>query len=360
MITKWIVAGEQKISNIQDNDQVAGTHMILRCNKVIPSVNPEDWSISYQPYWWSIIRDIKYANNKWVAVGRGSRSQNDTMMHYPILFSENGIDWNLANVSYNYRTIGSEGEILEGYSVDYNGTCWLMTGRLTAYSIWPDDRGIILRSYDGINWDPVFRVNEGGMEHTLYSIKWIYDRWIAVGRIKYNNEYVHVMKSDDASGTNWTILPWLDMSNSNYTVPHRLTGDLNNIFVMSFDKAGEIYTTENNGENGWEIYNTCSMNKKIRDLKCIDEKYYVIGESYTNKCASIAYSKDITYNWTLNICESIGGVCNVINGDENVLLLGGDTGKLAYSTNGGNTWINISLPSEKQLKRVYAICYKKM
>lgn len=345
-----------EMSEDSEDWKVPGAHMIIKCDELIPSVNGNNWSIVYQPRDWLIIRDIKYGNKKWVAVGRGTLTQENTERHNVILVSDNGVDWNKGNVSYNYETSYSgEGEMFEGYSVDYNGTCWLMTGKLTIYSRQQTDVPIILRSYDGINWDPVFGINEVG-EHTFYKIKWLNNRWVAVGRIMYGNEYVHIMKSDDINGTNWTKLSWLNIDNENYTVPHFLSGSGGEIYIMSSDKPGKVYMRMNNDlYEEWNIYNVCPLDNKIRDFKYINNKYYVVGEKTNNPSTPIAYSADVTYDWVLNKCESIECVGNAINGHGNVLILGGETGKLAYSTNSGNSWTNILLPSDVELKSVRAI-----
>lgn len=353
-VTRWIVAGEPKNGN---------NHKMITCTSATPSTNSNDWQnitkIGIKS--WKYTREVKYGNNLWVAVGKGIISQSTAkpghpnLLDYPIIISNDGINWrkpaNLGHIPDIYHR-------LEGFSVEYNQGHWVMCGRLNVSSAVgpPSKSSIMLHSTDGENWTPLLTVTSLG-SHILLSVKWLENRWVAIGNANLNitngnQSKVIVCNSVDPRGV------WTKSSVFMTFTPQRLSGNANYTYIMS-SESGVLGVLIEDVATGLWTYHIPSNNLtyKRRDLEKVGTRYFAVGEGNSNN--PILYTSNPSGSWTTASGghSSVGPIANAVNGFGSNVLVGGDTGRLARSTNMGNNFTEIFLSTNKQLGRIHTIGY---
>lgn len=273
-------------------------------------------------------RDVKYAQNKWVCVGKGTVNDNGTLKSAPVIYSTNGIDWTLGNLTTDYSS-----SIFEGYSVEYNGTMWVMTCGATVNG---NTVPTILISSDGVNWNTHSETSITGYQ-IFYKVRWINNKWIMIGKSRMEidatpDTEVNLAISTDANAGVWSKINW-----GFSETPHRLAGKGNVLMIMSSDEVNKTFLSINGG-SGWTTAEEGAFNTKIRDLICMTDthafEYVATGEN-NNPKRQVATAFDHTQTWVLRDSsgsfDQIGNaLANITYGNMEHILIGGDNGSVDH------------------------------
>jgi len=265
----------------------------------------------------TIIRDIAYGNDRWVAVG------DDGGMVYS---TDNGESWtavtnsrfgsdSINGIAYgDNRFVAVAGRTSSGnnnfaYSTD--GESW--TAVSNKIFDWPlrinaiaygDNRFVAVGTHgkmaystdNGENWTAVEDSTFGTSNNTIYAIAYGNNKFVAVG------DFGKMAYSTD--GENWTAIRSLD-NPWNSTLPRAIIRDIaygNNRFVAVGHTGGMAYSTD--GES-WTAVATANITS-------------IWGYTYQNQ------------SWTANIYGIAYG--------NNRFVAVGEGGRMAYSADNGVTW----------------------
>lgn len=173
---RWVaVSSEQETNkNILYSDDGISWNPAFRNDGVSPFYNGED-NNHYKGC------GVAYGDNMWVAVGKTETNSDEN-----ILYSSNGICWNVANIlGGGVSTFIGPSHVRGGYNVKYNNNLWVAVGDSQ------DDTQNILYSTNGISWQIALMdtgvspfVSGGGYDITFDTKS---ETWYAVGEADGDN-----------------------------------------------------------------------------------------------------------------------------------------------------------------------------
>jgi photosystem II stability/assembly factor-like uncharacterized protein len=192
--------------------------------------------------------------------------------------------------------------------------------------------GFIMRSISGSNWVTVYSSNS----ETYYDVSFAD---VNTGIVRGSSSGQSILRTTNG-GANW----------NQYSIPfwgkiQLLTPEIG----LSITNTGTIYRTSNGGIN-WFIQDTGLGG--ISTFKFVNSnKGWAVGAH-----GLILYSSDGGYNWSPQLSNTTVTLNSVSFIDELNGVIGGDSGTVLKTTNGGITFINITsepIPNSFSLKQNY-------
>ena len=323
---KWIAAGIPDINNP---------------NKFYASTNGINWtglSNINNTTIWEETKSMKSkidGTTRIVAVGNGYIKGDNTKRRPCIYSDDNGQSW--VSPSYVWENNEFHDFMINNTifnSIDSSGRRFVAVGKKSTGN---GSSAVLMKSPSGEYWvhEYIPYISNGDHDFELYDVKWTGDTggWIAVGKIKHNNNAYYIYHSSDKEATNWSPLSW---SYGNTYIPKVIT-TYGTKYYLSNRNLNKIFASGDNWNTTvWTLINTNLSGKIYALINTGSNRVIVGGQDVTT---SIKYTNDGTTfidGANINFYYPLTVKCLALK--NNTILAGSDDGRLFISTNTGQSW----------------------